>query len=76
MRTDNAAEPRDYDGKKVSALCHISTDYYARIEQERGDLPSEHLIGVIAQGLRTSRLDERTTSITSPGLHPGPAADL
>ena len=44
--------------EEVSALCHISTDYYSRIERQRGPHPSEQMIASIAQGLHLS-LDER-----------------
>ncbi|MBW4033404.1 MAG: helix-turn-helix domain-containing protein [Acidobacteria bacterium] len=44
--------------EEVAALCHMSTDYYSRLEQERGAQPSEQMIGSIAQGLHLS-LDER-----------------
>jgi len=44
--------------EEVAALSHMSTDYYARIEQERGPQPSEQMIAAIAQGLHLS-LDER-----------------
>src|SRR5918994_260778 len=44
--------------EEVAQLCHISTDYYARIERERGPQPSEQMIAAIAQGLHLS-LDER-----------------
>ncbi|MFF1692039.1 helix-turn-helix transcriptional regulator [Streptomyces sp. NPDC058257] len=44
--------------EEVASLCHMSTDYYARLERERGPQPSEQMIVSIAQGLRLS-LDER-----------------
>ncbi|MFC8384708.1 helix-turn-helix transcriptional regulator [Nocardia sp. NPDC057272] len=44
--------------EEVAVLCHMSTDYYARLEQERGPHPSEQMIASIAQGLHLS-LDER-----------------
>lgn len=44
--------------EEVAALCHMSTDYYARLEQERGPQPSEQMVAAIAQGLHLS-LDER-----------------
>lgn len=44
--------------EEVAFLCHMSTDYYSRIEQERGPQPSEQMIVSIAQGLHLS-LDER-----------------
>ncbi len=44
--------------EEVASLSHMSTDYYSRIEQERGPQPSEQMIASIAQGLHLS-LDER-----------------
>ncbi|MEU3510161.1 helix-turn-helix transcriptional regulator [Streptomyces longwoodensis] len=44
--------------EEVAALCHMSTDYYARLERARGAQPSEQMIAAIAQGLHLS-LDER-----------------
>jgi transcriptional regulator with XRE-family HTH domain len=37
--------------EEVAGLCHMSTDYYTRLEQERGPQPSEQMIASIAQGL-------------------------
>jgi len=44
--------------EEVAALSHMSTDYYSRLEQERGPQPSEQMIAAIAQGLHLS-IDER-----------------
>ncbi len=44
--------------EEVAALSGMSTDYYTRIEQQRGPLPSEPMLAAIARGLRLS-LDER-----------------
>ncbi|CAM5625653.1 Helix-turn-helix domain-containing protein OS=Streptomyces rochei OX=1928 GN=G3I25_09710 PE=4 SV=1 [Streptomyces rochei] len=44
--------------EEVAELCHMSTDYYARLERERGPQPSESMIASMAQGLHLS-LDER-----------------
>ncbi|WP_420031413.1 helix-turn-helix transcriptional regulator [Streptomyces sp. cg28] len=44
--------------EEVAALCHMSVDYYARLERQRGPQPSEQMIASIAQGLHLS-LDER-----------------
>lgn len=44
--------------EEVATLSHMSTDYYARLEQERGPQPSEQMVAAIAQGLHLS-LDER-----------------
>lgn len=44
--------------EEVAALCHMSADYYARLERERGPQPSAQMLASIAQGLRLT-LDER-----------------
>ncbi|WP_433220904.1 helix-turn-helix transcriptional regulator [Dactylosporangium sp. CS-047395] len=55
--------------EEVAALCHISADYYSRLERERGPHPSEQMIGSIAQGLHLS-LDERDHLFRLAGHHP------
>jgi transcriptional regulator with XRE-family HTH domain len=42
----------------VAALAGMSTDYYARLEQQRGPQPSEQMVAAIARALRLT-LDER-----------------
>jgi len=44
--------------EEVAALSGMSTDYYGRIEQQRGPTPSEQMLAAIARGLHLS-LDER-----------------
>lgn len=44
--------------EEVAVLCHMSTAYYTRLEQQRGTQPSEQMLASIAQGLHLS-LDER-----------------
>ncbi|GAA2639295.1 helix-turn-helix transcriptional regulator [Dactylosporangium fulvum] len=44
--------------EEVAALSDMSTDYYSRIEQQRGPHPSEQMLAAIARGLRLS-LEER-----------------
>lgn len=44
--------------EEVAALCHMSVDYYSRIERERGPQPSPQMVAAIAQGLHLTR-DER-----------------
>jgi transcriptional regulator with XRE-family HTH domain len=44
--------------EEVAVLCHMSTDYYARLERQRGPQPSEQMVASIAQGLHMT-LDER-----------------
>lgn len=40
--------------EEVAVLCHMSTDYYARLERGTGPQPSEQMLAAIAQGLRLS----------------------
>lgn len=42
----------------VAALAGMSTDYYARLEQQRGPQPSESMLAAIARAMRLSQ-DER-----------------
>ena len=42
----------------VATLAVMSTDYYARLEQQRGPQPSEQMVAAIARALRLT-LDER-----------------
>ncbi|HVV21964.1 MAG TPA: helix-turn-helix transcriptional regulator [Pseudonocardiaceae bacterium] len=44
--------------EEVANLCGMSTDYYTRLEQQRGPQPSESMLAAMARGLRLS-LDER-----------------
>lgn len=57
--------------EEVALLCHMSTDYYSRLEQERGPQPSEQMIASIAQGLHLS-LDERDHLYRLAGQQPPP----
>lgn len=55
--------------EEVALLCHMSTDYYARLERERGPQPSEQMLASIAQGLHLS-LDERDHLFRLAGHRP------
>lgn len=55
--------------EEVAGLCHMSTDYYARLERERGPHPSPQMLASIAQGLHLS-LDERDHLFRLAGHHP------
>ncbi|MEU0490512.1 helix-turn-helix transcriptional regulator [Nocardiopsis sp. NPDC006139] len=55
--------------EEVAALCHMSTDYYSRLEQERGPQPSHQMLASIAQGLHLS-LDERDHLFRLAGHNP------
>ncbi|WP_329141606.1 helix-turn-helix transcriptional regulator [Streptomyces sp. NBC_00670] len=55
--------------EEVAALCHMSTDYYARLERERGPQPSAQMAASIAQGLHLS-LDERDHLFRLAGHNP------
>src|ERR1700743_890315 len=63
--------------EEVAALCHMSADYYARLERERGPHPSGELIVSLARGLHLSR-DERDHLFRLAGHRPpqhGTSAD-
>ncbi len=57
--------------EEVAALTGMSTDYYARLEQQRGPQPSESMLAALARGLRLS-LDERDYLFRLAG-HTAPA---
>lgn len=57
--------------EEVAALCHMSTDYYARLERERGPQPSAQMVASIAQGLHLG-LDERDHLFRLAGHQPPP----
>ncbi|MGY1742585.1 MULTISPECIES: helix-turn-helix transcriptional regulator [unclassified Blastococcus] len=57
--------------EEVAALCHMSADYYARLERERGPQPSEQMVSSIAMGLHLS-LDERDHLFRLVGHQPPP----
>lgn len=44
--------------EEVAQLAGVSTDHYARLEQERGSAPSESVVAALAQALRCDP-DER-----------------
>ncbi|WP_212846777.1 helix-turn-helix transcriptional regulator [Actinoplanes ianthinogenes] len=55
--------------EEVATLCHISADYYSRLERARGPHPSEQMVASIAQGLHLS-IDERDHLFRLAGHHP------
>jgi transcriptional regulator with XRE-family HTH domain len=55
--------------EEVAALCHMSTDYYSRLERECGPQPSSQMLASIAQGLHLS-LDERDHLFRLAGQNP------
>jgi transcriptional regulator with XRE-family HTH domain len=55
--------------EEVAGLCHMSTDYYTRLERERGPHPSAQMIASISQGLHLS-LDERDHLFRLAGHQP------
>lgn len=55
--------------EEVAALCHMSVDYYSRMERARGPEPSEAMIAAIAQGLHLS-LTERDHLFRLAGHNP------
>lgn len=63
--------------EEVAALCHMSADYYARLERGRGPQPSTQMAAAIAQGLHLT-LDERDHLFRLAGHHPplrGPTSE-
>jgi len=56
--------------EEVAALAGMSADYYSRIEQQRGPLPSEQMLAGLARGLHLT-LSERDHLFTLGG-HPLP----
>ena len=54
--------------EEVAALCHMSTDYYARLERGDGPQPSEQMIASIAQGFHLTL----EAIICSDGCGPSP----
>lgn len=52
-------------------LSHMSTDYYERLEQQRGPHPSEQMVAAMAQGLHLT-LDERDHLFRLAGHRPPP----
>lgn len=55
----------------VAELCGMSTDYYERLEQQRGPRPSPAMTAAIARGLRLT-LDERDHLFRLVGHSPPP----
>jgi hypothetical protein len=60
--------------EEVAALCGMSTDYYSRIERQRGPQPSEPMLAAIARGLHLT-LDERDHLFRMAG-HNTPPRDM
>jgi transcriptional regulator with XRE-family HTH domain len=63
--------------EEVAALSHMSADYYARLERERGPQPSPQMLASIAQGLHLT-LAERDHLFRLAGHQPptgGPDSD-
>jgi transcriptional regulator with XRE-family HTH domain len=55
--------------EEVAALAGMSTDYYARMEQQRGPQPSDQMLTAITRALRLS-LDERDHLFRLAGHNP------
>ncbi len=55
--------------EEVAALSHMSTDYYSRLEQERGPQPSPQMVAAIALGLNLT-LEEREHLFRLAGHQP------
>ncbi len=57
--------------EEVAALCHMSADYYARLERERGPQPSPQMLASIALGLHLT-IEERDHLFHLAGHQPPP----
>lgn len=55
--------------EEVAVICHISTDYYSRLERLKGPRPSREMVASIAQGLHLS-LGERDHLFRLAGHEP------
>lgn len=55
--------------EEVASLCNMSSDYYSRLERERGPQPSQQMLASIAQGLHLS-IDERDHLFRLAGHNP------
>ena len=55
--------------EEVAMLCHMSADYYARLERGGGPAPSEQMLASLAQGLHLS-VDERDHLFRLAGHQP------
>jgi transcriptional regulator with XRE-family HTH domain len=55
--------------EEVAVLCHMSADYYARLERQRGPQPSGQMVASIAQGLHLT-IDERDHLFRLAGHNP------
>jgi transcriptional regulator with XRE-family HTH domain len=55
--------------EEVAALSGVSADYYSRIEQSRGPVPSEQVLAAIAHGLHLT-LEERDRLVELAGHTP------
>src|SRR5687767_8391049 len=63
--------------EEVASLSRMSTDYYKRLERQRGSQPSTRMLAAMAQGLHLT-LDERDHLFILAGRNPpprGPASD-
>ena len=45
--------------EEVAVLAGMSADYYSRLEQQRGPMPSEQILAALARGLRLSPSEQR-----------------
>lgn len=61
--------------EEVAGLSHMSTDYYTRLEQQRGPQPSEQMVASIAQGLHLT-IEERDHLFRLAGHTPPPRGGI
>jgi len=61
--------------EEVAGLSRMSTDYYTRLEQQRGPQPSEQMVASIAQGLHLT-IEERDHLFRLAGHTPPPRGGI
>ena len=59
---------------EVAALAAMSTDYYTRLEQQRGPQPSEHLLAALARALRLTNSERDYLFRTAGRNAPSPVS--
>jgi transcriptional regulator with XRE-family HTH domain len=60
--------------EEVAAIAVMSTDYYTRLEQQRGPQPSEQMLGSLARALRLTSSERDYLFRVAGHNAPGPAA--
>jgi len=57
--------------EEVAVLAGMSADYYSRLEQQRGPVPSEQMLAALARGLKLSPAERTICSPSAGTRRPG-----